>query len=575
MLRIAILSSLAVCLISADLAAAQQHGREAHPTQDSSDINLRAQRLYIRGLTAARLENHEEAIRLFEEANRLSSGTAAVMLSLSESYLALGDAESALFFAREAGSLSRDPIILHHLAKLHVHERDFDAAEDVLLELIESEPSNTEALFELARVYLARGDFAAAVATYERLVARVGEDRTIRTQMLQLYQRLGDDDGVERTFRALIQLEPFDTRYPALLARRLADAERLSDAATVLESAVERIPGDVELLFSLIDLKRRLGEDAEAEMLSATLFSVDGLSNEQLTARATGLYMRAADDPTVLDGATILLEAALEDDPDNADLLIMLGDLRYRDGSYSEAGRLLERSLQQNPRQLRVWRQACASYLQADELEDGLRLAEDALILFPGDLPLVRLAANAEMMLYRNAQAIGRFEEGLSILIEDASDEVDLMAEFHGSLGFLYDRTRDFERSDHHYRAAIELDSTFAPVLNNFAFSLAERDTLLSESLQMARRAVQMDSANASYLDTLGWILFKLDNLPEAEEWIRRAVDTGEASATVLEHYGDVLSRLGRNDEALEMWKKATEKSGGSPALEKKIKGDG
>jgi tetratricopeptide (TPR) repeat protein len=84
-----------------------------------------------------------------------------------------------------------------------------------------------------------------------------------------------------------------------------------------------------------------------------------------------------------------------------------------------------------------------------------------------------------------------------------------------------------------------------------------------------------MDSANASYLDTLGWILFKLDNLPEAEEWIRRAVDTGEASATVLEHYGDVLSRLGRNDEALEMWKKATEKSGGSPALEKKIKGDG
>ena len=274
-------------------------------------------------------------------------------------------------------------------------------------------------------------------------------------------------------------------------------------------------------------------------------------------------------------GAAGMLKTALEKDPQNADLLVMLGDLEYRNGAFAESAQLLERSLAENPRQLSVWRQACAAYLQADALDEGLRVAEEALLLFPGDLQLVRLAANAEMMLNRNQEAIERFQEGLSILHEDEIDAADLEAEFHGSLGFLYDRTKNYVQSDHHYSSAVRLDSTYAPVLNNYAFSLAERDTLLTESLGMARRAVRIDSANASYLDTLGWILYKLDDIQGAEEWIGKAVRTGDASSTVLEHYGDVLNRLGRVEEAQELWRRAAEKSGGSPSLDEKLDTDG
>jgi Tfp pilus assembly protein PilF len=119
-------------------------------------------------------------------------------------------------------------------------------------------------------------------------------------------------------------------------------------------------------------------------------------------------------------------------------------------------------------------------------------------------------------------------------LSDDELWSAGLAAEAHASLGFLYSRRSIHDKSDHHYRTALKIDSVHVFALNNFAYSLSSRGEHLDEALALARRAISIDPDNPSFQDTLGWILFLLDRPAEAREWVQRAVDATSANATML-----------------------------------------
>lgn len=64
----------------------------------------------------------------------------------------------------------------------------------------------------------------------------------------------------------------------------------------------------------------------------------------------------------------------------------------------------------------------------------------------------------------------------------------------------------------------------------------------------MSRRAVELEPDNATYLDTLGWILYLLHKPEEAKPYFKHAmIYGGKDSAVVLEHYSKVLKALGED----------------------------
>ncbi|RMF54915.1 MAG: tetratricopeptide repeat protein, partial [Calditrichaeota bacterium] len=109
-------------------------------------------------------------------------------------------------------------------------------------------------------------------------------------------------------------------------------------------------------------------------------------------------------------------------------------------------------------------------------------------------------------------------------------------------------------------------------LLNNFSYSLAERGIRLEEALEMANRALELEPNNGAFLDTVGWIYFKLGDYQQALYYIKRAVEHREGSAEVLEHLGDVYYQLGEQEKAQEYWQKAYEKDPDNKALKAKIK---
>jgi len=411
--------------------------------------------------------------------------------------------------------------------------------------------------------------------------------------MLQLYRRLNDSENVGRVLRALVELRPEEELFTQLLGQFYLKEGQTQSAIQFYEEILSTRPHNMNAAMALADLYREAGREAAADSLLRDVSQLDGASADQLVERARALYSRSRSDGASAQQAARLLEQALEQNPDQEEALHLLGDLRYQDEQYEEAAQLLHRALDQNPRALDRWIQASAAYLQAGKADQAVQVAEEGLLLFPGQQPLTRIAAQGLLRLNRNRAAIDQFES-LRTLMAESDTPTDQRANVLATLGLLYNRIGDMAASDAAYAEAIALDSEHALALNNFAYSLASRGLRLDEALDMAQRAVDLHenkrpdertlreaeyrdklsdylSTHAKYMDTLGWVYYQMEDYESAATWLQRAIDTGDASATVYEHYGDVQRALDNLDAARSYWQQALDRAPNRDALRQKL----
>jgi tetratricopeptide (TPR) repeat protein len=74
----------------------------------------------------------------------------------------------------------------------------------------------------------------------------------------------------------------------------------------------------------------------------------------------------------------------------------------------------------------------------------------------------------------------------------------------------------------------------------------------------------------AAYLDTKGWILFKMNRPYDAIQYLLKAAEL-DKDPVVFDHAGDALAATGMKAEAIEFWKKSYELDP-KPEVEKKFK---
>ncbi len=140
-----------------------------------------------------------------------------------------------------------------------------------------------------------------------------------------------------------------------------------------------------------------------------------------------------------------------------------------------------------------------------------------------------------------------------------------------GMTALIYDSKEEFDKSDSLYTMAMKIDPENPLILNNYAYSLSDRGVRLDEAFLWSKLAVEKEPENSSYLDTLGWIYFKLNDYHKAKLYIEKSLLIDSKSATVLDHLGDVHFKLGDNSKAIEYWKKALENEPDNIKIKQKI----
>ncbi|RPH35790.1 tetratricopeptide repeat protein, partial [bacterium] len=210
-----------------------------------------------------------------------------------------------------------------------------------------------------------------------------------------------------------------------------------------------------------------------------------------------------------------------------------------------------------------AWVYLSSVFLDKNNFTEVSHVLEAAVKVVPDDFRVNFLLGVSYNRLGQNEQAARVLEHARQL----NSKDVDAISQ----LAVVYEALKRFDETDSLYEEALRLDPANHLVLNNYSYSLAERDIQLDRARDMAEKAVAAKPDNASYLDTMGWIYFRLGEYKEAAEYVRRAIEKGEVSAVVYEHLGDIYYKMDNKTGALEQWNIALQLDENNRELRDKI----
>ena len=165
-------------------------------------------------------------------------------------------------------------------------------------------------------------------------------------------------------------------------------------------------------------------------------------------------------------------------------------------------------------------------------------------------------------IMYTRVKQWKEAEEALN-KAEGLSSKVEDKAQVWFLLGDTYQRQKMFDQADAEFRKVLAsvspADPQSAATLNYLGYMNADRGVKLDESLNFIKQALSFEPNNSAYLDSLGWVYFKLGKYDLAEENLTKASIHMGTDATVQEHLGDLYQKTGRLKLAAAHWDRAVQ----------------
>lgn len=541
----------------------------AHPPLFSPTKS--ATRLFVRGLTKAYSQNYDEAIIYYQQALKGAANPAAVYAALADAYAKQKQYPSAINYARQALVSDSSRVTYHYtLAELQQQAGKDQNAQRTYQALLARFPGERRAHLALANLQAQTGATQAAIGTYQQFLKQRGEDVHIRYRLLRLYRQENDLNGVVQTLEAIVEQTGFNENLYRMLAAMYREDGQLEKAAQLLQVLQKHARGDLDTALQLADMYHKLGDSAKADSLLNKTLQTQGTSPEALFKHAKALYFQPGGASHKTSVQQLLTQVLLKK-PGHTDARFLLGTVYLQQGRYVEAMDELERVVTEDPKSLMAWVRALMAGVQGQQYQRTTNLAKKALAQFPENFTLLRLAGYACFENGCTKTAVQYLSRALSSPQADTVD-AKVRSDLASMLGMLYDRLDNKPDSDRFYQQALDWNPSNPTALNNYAYSLASRGQNLKKALEMARKAVDLQPKNSSFLDTLGWVYFQMNRLDEARVWVGKALEVETASATIYEHYGDIHHELGHSQKAVKYWHKAVEIDPNRSSLEQKIK---
>jgi predicted Zn-dependent protease len=102
----------------------------------------------------------------------------------------------------------------------------------------------------------------------------------------------------------------------------------------------------------------------------------------------------------------------------------------------------------------------------------------------------------------------------------------------------------------------IKMKPDFAAAYNALGYSYADRGIKLVEAKNLIETALKLSPNDHYIMDSLGWVLFRLGDIPNALEQLRKAYSI-QADPEIAAHLGEVLWKQGQQEEARKVWGEA------------------
>ena len=127
----------------------------------------------------------------------------------------------------------------------------------------------------------------------------------------------------------------------------------------------------------------------------------------------------------------------------------------------------------------------------------------------------------------------------------------------HRSIGVALERLGEAKAAEAHLLRAIEINPDDAYALNYLGYWWADDGRNLDEAIAMIEHAVETRPDSGFFVDSLGWVHYRLGDPRTAVGYLERATELEPSDPEITGHLGDAYWALGRYDEARFKWRLA------------------
>jgi len=502
--------------------AIEQYEQIVKIEPNNVDDHLLLGRLY-------RLDNEsQKAENELKIAVKLEPDSEEAVTTLALLYTDEGDTAHALQVLSAVPDTGRSAKLYAALGATYEQRKDYKSAIDAYKRAIQLDRDNLDAIRGLAENYLNDGQIDAALDQYKVIADANPEDAQTYLRMSEIHRRQGKYD------QALEDLKKAEAMVP--------DALEVPYNIAVVYEAQARYDEAVKILQDLL----KKTEKPESS------YSQGDRNNRGIFIERLGMVYRDQEN----------YQAAV----DTFRKMIPLGDDNAKTGY---------QNVIDTYREAKQWPQATTAAKEAvQKMPDDreLRMVLDAQLADTGDpdKPLadvrsllkgtpedrevyVRLA-----IMYTRLKRYSDAEEALN-KAELLSTKADDKEYVHFLRGDTYEHEKKYEEAEAEFKKVLAANPQSAVTLNYLGYMNADRGVQLEESLNYIKLAVSLDPTNGAYLDSLGWVYFKLGKYDLAEESLNKAALRMGSDPTVQDHLGDLFQKTGRLKLAAAHWERAVE----------------
>ena len=475
-------------------------------------------------MLAVYLKRYEEALTTSKIWVEQEPDSIEARRYLSEQLLRIGDMEQAIVHMeaiKNLGGLANFESFAYSAANMD------DKGREVLLEamsrMLAEYPGDEQLMFSKAVLLEQSGQLEEALQLANQLLVSKKDINVIVLKVNALKDLLRTDEALiflESTLEELADKR----RLRLIYARMLFEAERLVDAEKQYEQVHRQAPNDSDILFALALISMEQGKDESAKGYLNQMIRFNRRANE------AHYYLGSIADKN-------------DEIPQAISEYKMVGHGR----EYLAA-------------QVRI----AALLADLDRLDDARAHLENQRANNPERYNRL-VMIEGQLLSERGHEA--EFFELLETVIQKQPENVELLyfrAMTGQSLGRLDVLEQDLLR-------VIEIDPGNADAMNALGYTLADQTDRHDEALILIERALEIKPNEAAFIDSLGWVQYRLENYKDAVTNLRKALslfDNDEVAA----HLGEVLWVSGEQQEARNVWQKALDARPDSDILKRVIK---
>jgi tetratricopeptide (TPR) repeat protein len=155
-------------------------------------------------------------------------------------------------------------------------------------------------------------------------------------------------------------------------------------------------------------------------------------------------------------------------------------------------------------------------------------------------------------------------------VLKRAIDEFPESADLNYDIALIAERMNHVDEAEAYLKKLVELKPDDAQSLNALGYTLVDRTARVSEGYALIEKAHKLSPGDPFIMDSMGWALFRLGRLDEAEDYLKRA-HAERPDAEIAAHLGEVLWAKGDRDGARALWKVQLESNPDNAVLKETI----